>query len=143
MASSSGLRRTVFESILILFFSFLLMTGCRKEVKLENVDATSWAQDKNGCNGYRKENIATLMQQKDKILGLNQIELNKVLGKPDKVALYKRSQRFYVYYLNGYACSGDSIMKQLTSMQIRLSAMDIANEIFIQEEFAADQEETP
>ena len=110
----------------------LLVASCGKPLpELNNIDLVRWKSDPNGCAGVRIQMTTSLESEKKKMLGLNEMEIVDLLGKPDKQELYKRNQKFYRYYLQpGPACTAaDTNAKKLI---IRFNAVGLAKEISIE-----------
>ncbi len=64
----------------------------------------------------------------EKMLGLNEMEIVDLLGKPDKQELYKRNQKFYRYYLQpGPACSAPRFKREETRSSIQCSGPSKGN----------------
>lgn len=89
--------------------------------------------DNLGCSGYRKNIITQLQQEKDKLLGLNELKVVELLGRPNENELYKRNQKFYYYHLtpSGTSCSGASDTTTV-NLIIRFNAMGLAKEVAIE-----------
>ncbi|HEX5170711.1 MAG TPA: hypothetical protein VFW11_16170, partial [Cyclobacteriaceae bacterium] len=74
--------------------------SCGKSLpEISGVDLTSWKKDHQGCNGARKSMEDALQAQKNKLLGLSEMEIIELLGRPDENELFKRNQKFYHYFL--------------------------------------------
>jgi hypothetical protein len=77
-----------------------LLYGCATQLpNLDDIDLTQWKADRHGCLGYRMATSRALFSQKEKLLGLTENQILKLLGKPDAAELYKRNQKFYYYQL--------------------------------------------
>ncbi|MBT1705411.1 hypothetical protein [Chryseosolibacter indicus] len=75
---------------------------------------------------------ALIEQQKQKLLGSDEMEIVQLLGKPDQNELYKRNQKFYYYYITpGPACQTADTLKS-SRLSIRFTAMGLAKEIAIE-----------
>ncbi|MDA0194559.1 MAG: hypothetical protein O2951_05845 [Bacteroidetes bacterium] len=99
--------------------------------KIDNFNASNWREDKFGCRGNRQDQLAALQENKDVLLGLNQNEMSEILGSPDEHELYERNQKFFYYYITpGSGC--DQAKPNPIRLQIRFSAMGIANEVFFE-----------
>ena len=110
----------------------LLVISCGKpSPELKNIDLVRWQSDPNGCAGVRVQMIEAWQTEKKNLLGLNEMEIVDVLGKPDQQELYKRNQKFYRYFLQpGPACSSpENNPKKLI---IRFNAVGLAKEISIE-----------
>ena len=113
-------------SLIILVFS------CGKPLpELENMDLTSWKNDKDGCSGKRESMEAAITQQKDKLLALDEAAVIRLLGKPDKNELYTRNQKFYTYYITPSPECGSEFSTSV-KLIIRFNAMGLAKEITIE-----------
>ncbi len=100
---------------------------------LVDFDAELWKSDKGGCNGARFGQITSLMDQKDKIMGLDQPHVIKLIGNPDEHELSKRLQKFFIYYISGGEKCQDSQDSQTnnTKLSIRFDALGKANEVVL------------
>lgn len=116
-----------FSLISLLFFS-----GCDKPLpSLEGMDLRRWKQDKNACHEIRRSMREALDSEKDKLLSLTQMQVVKLLGKPDENELYSRNQKFFYYYVDpAPACSeADSAAVRLV---IRFNAVGLAKEVSLE-----------
>lgn len=77
----------------------LVLIGCNAAPELENFDSDVWASDRYGCRDLRGGLYPSLKLQKSKLLGLNEMEVVHLLGKPDQNELFTRNQKFYYYFL--------------------------------------------
>jgi outer membrane protein assembly factor BamE (lipoprotein component of BamABCDE complex) len=112
-------------------FSLLLLMACSKSTpQLENMDAELWKNDRNACTGKRKDMIASLKTQQDKLLALKETQIVALLGRPDHNELYERNQKFYYYYITPAptCANADSTALQL---EIRFNALGYSKEIYI------------
>ncbi|HEY9009067.1 hypothetical protein [Ohtaekwangia sp.] len=116
----------------LLVFSIAICSACGKSLPgLKNIDREAWLADKNGCSGTRASSMAVLQQQKSDFLGLSEMEIVEVFGKPDRNELYKRNQKFYYYYLQASPdCTTPTQNAQ--RLAIRFNAMGLAKEISIE-----------
>ncbi|NIK73092.1 hypothetical protein FHS56_000578 [Thermonema lapsum] len=116
--------------ILFIFFVWAMVAaGCRLELpRLEGFDREAWQQDPKGCRGQRLVFETALEKQLDKLIGLRPEEVKRLLGKPDRVRLYRRGQYFYVYYLEtGNQCN-ETLAKEGKRIELRFSSLDKVNE---------------
>jgi hypothetical protein len=115
------------------YFLLLLMYACAERHNLENFNFNDWDNDKSGCRGIRSEMVENLKSQREKLKGLNEKQLVKILGSPDGRELYRRSQKFLIYELEpGNECSGKNRREDNLKMLIRLDALGYSNEIIFQ-----------
>jgi hypothetical protein len=112
--------------------AFLILTGCGRPLPtLEQIDLDAWRNDRNACAGKRTSMIQAIDGQKEKLLGLSEIEIVELLGNPDENNLYKRNQKFYYYYLQpSSTCS--SKVDNPQKLLVRFTAMGIAKEVMIE-----------
>ena len=107
----------------------VLATSCGKSAPvLDNFDAALWKSDKYGCRQERMKLYASLSLQKSKLLGLDEMEVVSVLGKPDQSELYTRNQKFYHYFLEpSEKCSVPS--PGARRLVLRFNAVGLVKEI--------------
>ncbi len=117
---------TSWKYITIIAILGLSFQSCDPLPELENFDAEAWKSDPKACAGKREALIDNLASQKDKLMGLGQNQVLKILGKPDIQELYARNQRFYIYfYLSGPQCNeADADINQGGLVRIRFNAID-------------------
>ena len=112
----------------IAFFTF----SCGKSLpELEGIDPQAWKDDRNGCAHKRESMIDAIKKEKNKLLALNEMEVIKVLGRPDRNELFKRNQKFYYYFLEPASeCAehGETPKK----LSIRFNAMGLAKEVVVE-----------
>lgn len=116
----------------LFIFLLCLALGCGKPLpQLEGIDLKQWKDDKFGCNGTRERSIDLFVSQKDKLKGLSEDDILKLLGRPDQNELYKRNQKFYHYYVERSA-KCDSAKQNARKLSIRFNAVDLAKEVVIE-----------
>lgn len=109
--------------------AFLLLTSCGKPLpELNGIDATAWKNDRNACGGKRSPMAAAITEQKDKLLALDEIQIVKLLGNPDRNELFKRNQKFYYYFLEP-APECKASFPSSKKLIIRFNAMGLAKEV--------------
>ncbi|NJK84304.1 MAG: hypothetical protein HC912_11475 [Saprospiraceae bacterium] len=117
----------------------LLLQACETAPKLDNFDSEAWKADRRACQGQREMLVASLYKQRERLKGLNQGQIQLLLGKPDKQRLYERNQKFYYYYLKqGDHCQEAPAEKKMEAekmLQIRISAVDMAVELSFPKEY--------
>ncbi len=115
-----------------LFFIGSVVFACGKELpELEGIDLARWADDHNACAAYRTSVADEIRRQKDELLALDELDVNQLLGKPDRHELYRRSQKFYYYFLDpGADCPtpADSARR----LVLRFNAMGLVKEVLIE-----------
>lgn len=111
----------------------LVLTGCGKPLPtLDNLDLEQWEKDKNACGSYRKDNIETLLAQKEKLLALKEMQIVNLIGRPDRNELYKRNQKFFYYYLKPAPECATYNVDDNARLAIRFNAMGLAKEIMVE-----------
>jgi hypothetical protein len=114
--------------ILLVYVAF----SCGKPLpRLEGIDLNQWKDDKFGCSGFREKNLEVFSSQKEKLKGLSEDEILKLLGRPDQNELYKRNQKFYHYFVEPSA-KCDSTKQNARKLSIRFNAVDLAKEVVIE-----------
>ena len=74
--------------------------------------------------------IDNINDNKKKILGLYQKDILKIFGQPEEQELYKRSQTYYVYYLDP-STDCKTTIENPRKLFIRFTSLGIANELTI------------
>ncbi len=117
-------------NVKIIFLLMLIFAACGKSLpELENIDLEVWKADRNGCKRDREKMITSFKEQKDKLKGLSEDDIIKLLGRPDQNELWKRNQKFFKYFIE----PGGSCQKGSTNviLSIRFNAMNLAKEVEI------------
>lgn len=110
----------------------ILLASCGKDpIVLDGFDDQKWREDRLACKGVREKLSALLLDQKEKLLAHNEMEIVEVLGKPDENELYKRNEKFYYYYVQPSSRCGNSSTTP-KRLIIRFNAMGLAKEILIE-----------
>lgn len=120
--------KKTFLSLFIILIA--LVTGCSKPTDLGDFDTEKWQDDPKGCKGERAAMIDDLVEIKTKFLGLYQKTIIKSLGQPEDQELYKRSQTFYVYFIDP-APGCENSPEDPRRFEIRFTSLGIANEVNI------------
>jgi outer membrane protein assembly factor BamE (lipoprotein component of BamABCDE complex) len=114
------------------FIFLFIIISCENPLPvIEGLNQIEWKEDKNGCLRKRASMISDLKEQKNKLQGLSESQVIKLLGRPDHNELYKRNQKFFSYFLqNGPACAIDSLTT--IKLVVRFNAMGRAKEIAVE-----------
>ena len=115
-----------------LSLSVLIFLACGPAVpELKDVDLTAWKSDREACLGDRTGMAEAIVDQKNKLLGLSEMDVINLLGKPDRNELYSRNQKFYHYFLDPSAqcASPDSIPRMLS---LRFNAVGLVQEAAVE-----------
>lgn len=115
-----------------VFLICLIIISCGKSLPaLEGIDQDLWKNDKNGCGQKRLAMAESISKEKDKLLALDELQIIKVLGKPDQNELFTRNQKFFYYFIEpSNDCAGQS--GPTKRLSIRFNAMGLAKEITIE-----------
>ena len=63
----------------------LVLTGCSKAIPdMDHVDLELWKADRNGCRGDRMGMVEEFRSQQDKLLSLQETQVIRMLGRPDR-----------------------------------------------------------
>lgn len=114
-------------SIVVLLSCF----ACDKPLPtLEGIDRQRWGQDRNGCHHERAGMRRAIEGEKEKLLALDEMQVVKLLGRPDRNELSSGKQKFYYYFIEASPDCGahDSTAQRLA---IRFNALGLAKEVAI------------
>jgi hypothetical protein len=118
---------------LSLAFVTVLFVSCGKSLPdLEGFDEKSWKEDKNGCGNKRSKMIAAIKTEKGKLLSLDEGQVIRILGRPDRNELFTRNQKFFEYFLEpSPECSADPSQSAM-KLVVRFNAMGLAKEVAVE-----------
>ncbi|WP_130276326.1 hypothetical protein [Cecembia calidifontis] len=120
------------KNYLIYSFIVFLFCQCSSKVEVEGIDIEQWKKDRNGCLGWRLNEIEKFRVVKNEFLGKNNQALIKTFGRPDKVELADRSQTFFIYFIEpGPECNTESPNSQPLKVIFRLNAVSRVSEVTI------------
>ena len=117
---------------LSLLLALIALISCGKKIPtLEGIDSDKWKSDRNACLGDRKAMEPAIRHELPKLKGLSEMDIIKLLGRPDGNELYKGNQKFYRYSVTpGSDCNaGDSTTVKLI---LRFNAMGYAQLVSIE-----------
>ena len=119
-------------SIVCFLALFALACSGRGGAEITGFDNTSWKADPNGCKGQRLLLMNDLEGNLEQLKGLKNREVMQMLGKPDRNELYKRSQKFFIYYIStAEACENYDGDTSTVYLSIRFNALGLSNEAII------------
>jgi len=79
-----------------------MLLSCGKALPvLDGIDSEKWKADRDACQGYRQSVAAAMKSELVKLKGLSEMDVIRLLGKPDENELYKRNQKFYSSFNTG------------------------------------------
>jgi hypothetical protein len=120
------MKRSLLLSVFALFF------GCSNPLPtLDGVDLPAWKNDRNGCLGNRTPFEESLRGQRDKLKGLWETDIVKLLGRPDRNDLSERNEKYYFYFFGPSPdCQGGD--STATKLIIRFNATGVSKEVAIE-----------
>ena len=123
------------ENCILLLIIGLLAACSSNTPDIEGFNSYVWKNDKFGCKSLRAEMLDNLFQAKEKLLGLRETQVLKLLGKPDEQEIYSRNQKFLIYFLepNKKCTAPENTEATAKAFFMRLNALGVANEIYIRE----------
>lgn len=115
---------------LILTVGLLINSGCSSPTAvLDETQTKQWKEDTDGCKGNRAAILPVLEPKLESIKGSDEMDIKRMFGLPDYTDLYKRSEKYYIYYIEpGPDCEPGANKKVLS---VRFSAINKVNEIII------------
>ncbi|MBX7127451.1 MAG: hypothetical protein K1X47_17275 [Cyclobacteriaceae bacterium] len=119
------------KSSRLLSIAFLVaVVGCGKTLpELDGISTEAWKSDHSACHAVRQTMISALETQRHKLTSLSEMEVVKLLGRPDQNELYKRNEKFYHYLVEGGPGCTDHKTRRLT---IRFNAVGLSKEAIIE-----------
>lgn len=119
---------------LCFFWGLFFLSACKESPRFANFDSEKWKNDRMACKNERKELIPILKDRGDELKGLDIVQIQRIFGTPDVNQLYKRNQRFYIYFYEmGLQCEERSKvgLEQSKVLKIRFSALDTVTEVVV------------
>lgn len=108
----------------------ILMLGCTGEPKV-GFDADKWRLDQNGCHMDRYHIYLDIVDHRKEILGLDNRQIIKVLGKPERNELYQRNQKFFIYNISPSETCLTEYKGEHLYLIVRFNAVGLSQEIFV------------
>ena len=99
-------------------------------------DLDVWKNDAMGCKSERMAQVADFEEVRGFLEGKSELDIRKILGRPDKVELMDRSQKFYLYFLEkGRQCyeNEDYEGKEGKYLYVRFTSLNEVNEIGVKQ----------
>ena len=116
----------------IVYAMLLFLMGCSAGNSY-NFDNAGWENDKNGCENFREKIYKDVLADKSNLLKLNEKQLVKALGSPDKNELSRRNQKFFIYNIISSEDCPDQERSSSLYFIVRFNAVGLSSEIFISE----------
>lgn len=116
---------------LVFCFIVCLLPACKSAPEIAGFDSKKWKDDPDACKNDRAKLLPLLEKNKGKLVKVESAEILMLLGSPDKKELYKRNQRFYVYFAtSGSQCKGTKGNLGKT-LRVRIDALQRVSEIVV------------
>ena len=122
------------KKYLTIILSILILAGCNNTTpSIEGFEGYVWKRDKFGCGKERADMADALLREREKIVGLREAEVLRLLGKADEQEIYSRNQKFLLYYLepNRKCTAPENVEAKAKALHVRINAVGLANEIYI------------
>ncbi len=116
------MNKIVYIFLLIALFA----SACRPTPKIEGFNTHAWKADRSGCDGQREQLLPLLEKSESALENLSTTQIVKLLGRPNKEELYRRSQRFFFYDIEGGKACG---VVEKVQYRLRFTATDHLIEI--------------
>ncbi len=101
----------------------LALSSCYKTIEIDNFDASQWKKDRNACDDIRSNIIDSLYNHRDELIGQKQQEIERFLGKPNRLDVDARMRKtFHYYYSPSTKC--DSAIKDIKAISIEFESMN-------------------
>lgn len=88
------------KKIYLLSFVVILLNACSSPIDTKKFNAKNWKNDPNGCKGLRLKEINHFKEIQDKLIGLGEPEIQRILGKPDSKELHERMNHVNTYFID-------------------------------------------
>lgn len=112
--------------------SIFAILGCQATAPtVDNFNAAGWKSSDSNCT-FRIDQAQILIEQREQLIGHSQEEIRELLGTPDRHEIYKRSEKFIVYYIEpGLRCADGEPDSLRSYLSIRFTSVGPAKEILI------------
>ena len=119
------------KTVSVCLLIFLIISCNSNSLSIEGFDSADWESFGNNCLP-RLEQAQLLVEKRELLIGQSQEDLRKLLGTPDRHEIYKRSEKFIVYYIEpGQSCSEGEVDSLRSYLSIRFTSLGPAKEVLI------------
>lgn len=129
-------KRIVRATALVAFISLSSCNSTSENPEINGFNAYQWQRDKYGCSGIRSKMVSPLLEGQEKVYGYREQNVISFLGKPDGQELYRRGQKFLIYFTepnsNCQGQEGEDTKIEKGTLYIRLDALGKVNELFVE-----------
>ena len=90
-----------FIKIIFLSLVFLALQSCTNNLVISEseFDAITWKNDKKACQNKRIGLLEQFQKIIPKLKGVSEYDIRNLLGSPDNIELYRKHQKFYIYFI--------------------------------------------
>jgi len=111
-----------------VLIALILFAACQQAVDIEDFDEAAFRNDPDACQGQREAMREQVLRLPQALQGLTQQKVEATLGKADRQELYRRSQKYLIYYIEpGPRC--EQGVEEPFTMRVRFNSVGQANEI--------------
>ena len=108
-----------------------IVFACESLITIDGFEGQKWKEDLNGCYGNREKLLTTLLSNQSKLIGHNEKEVKKLLGRPDATDIRSRGQKFFEYGVRGGSLCNPESSVQPEILRVRFDALDRVTEVAI------------
>ena len=114
-----------------LFVLFISAAACSGKLETGSINMENWKKDRNGCLGFRLQDLEEIKQLKNTFLAKNNQEIILTFGRPDRVELVDKSQSFFIYFLEPSDRCEQQTEKEPLKVLFRLNAINKVSEVTV------------
>ena len=108
----------------------IIVTSCGRALPKGDFNSEAWKADPLACKAERLKLIPGFETIKDKLRGVSEKDLQKVLGKPEITSLTEQSERNYIYFLEpGAQCQDKTTVSGANKLIVRISSLGWVTEL--------------
>ena len=124
--------KIIFASLVLISILSSCNSGLSERIG-GNFDEDKWKADSWGCNNQRIQMLEAIQLADENVKLLADADIRQLFGRPDKIELSSRSQKFYLYYLEqGQQCQDEEAISGAgRALEVSLDALGRLHEINI------------
>ncbi len=116
----------------ILLWAGSILAGCQDN-EFAGFDAETWKSDRNACQGKRTAMKDDFEKIRQKVKGLDKVEVIDVLGRPDLQRLDDRNMTSYLYFLEPSTTCQTGGRADARVAIVRFNAVGLAFEVIYEQ----------